>query len=137
MYALSSALRYIRHNPRSIARPWPRFHIARGIHSDVQLDLKGRSNDQRRARGTLGRNLSERYTNFERALRKKQNLMKSQVENEKTVVVHDPEAGPISELSSEAPSHAATPTPSSSSILETFRGFVIPQKPKAPADDGA
>lgn len=45
--------------------------------------------------------------------------------------MHDPEAVSASELSTEAPSHAAVGT------IETFRGFVIPEKPKPPADDGA
>lgn len=145
MYALSRALRRTHHNPCNIPHPWPRFHAttsAPGSPSDIVHTLRRHPKDlPPSARGAPGRNLSQRYASLERALRKKHALVAQQVETEEAVVVHDPEAVSASELSTEAPSHAAVGTmstsPSSSSTIETFRGFVIPEKPKPPADDGA
>ena len=145
MYALPGALIRVHHSTCNIPRPRPRFHTTTGAPrspNDIAHTLRRHSKDlPPSTRGITGRNLSLRYANLERALRKKHALVAQQVETEEAVVVHDPEAVSASELSTEAPSHAAAGTmstsPSSSSTIETFRGFVIPEKPKPPADDGA
>lgn len=77
--------------------------------------------------GAPGRNLSERWIQKERSLRKKQGLVKQFEELQDGCQTEDISTSEDTVvLSAEALSSAAV----------TFKGFVIPQEPKPPADDG-
>lgn len=68
-----------------------------------------------------GRNLSERFRRLEKTHLAKHNLSQTTTDASQPL----------------APVLPPTPTPQQRSTVETFRGFVIPEVPKAPEPDGA
>ena len=87
---------------------------------------------KRRTRG--GQDLSKRFTRLERAVRGKTSYGRDIEELERSSAVPDPapytqEESTQQATASIAPSHA-------SATRRIFRGFVVPEPPKPPADDG-